>query len=95
MLVGRLDESPYKIQIPAYLKEVPESVRYQQKITQNIKHYGKGMLRHQHKNSLVDITKEKDLVELHYRLKKQRESSIIAREERQGEKRLRQLLGRY
>ena len=71
---------------------MPDSVRYEQRVDENMKSYGTGRMRNQHRNCLTDRSKEKDLLELHYRLKKQRESAIIAREERKGEQKLKKLL---
>ena len=53
------------------------------------------MLRRRHTNALTDSSKEKDLVELHYRLKRQREKRIMEREEKEASRRFKKLLARY
>jgi hypothetical protein len=53
------------------------------------------MLRRKHLNALTVSSKEGELLELHYRLKKQRERVIIEKEEREGSRRLKELLSRY
>ena len=72
-LISTLDKNPYRVSLPSYLSEVPKSVRYEERVSENLERYGKGMLRHKHNNSLTDSSKEKELLDLHYRLKKQRE----------------------
>lgn len=53
------------------------------------------MLRRAHRNSLGAEGSEEQLLELHYRLKKQREAEIVAREERAAAARFRSMLARY
>lgn len=60
-----------------------------------MKHYGKGMLRRRHLNALSDSSKERELLELHYRLKKQRERVMIGKEERKSQLEFKELLSRY
>jgi hypothetical protein len=64
-------------------------------VSENLKHYGNGMMRSRHQNSLGMASKEVDLLRLHYRLKKERELSIIQREERRAELKFKRLLSQY
>jgi len=44
------------------LHEKTSHERYNEKITDNINNYGKGYLRNSHRNSLVNKSKEVDLI---------------------------------
>lgn len=54
------------------MQEVPSSEVYQERVGENLKRYGAGMLRRSHRNSLGVGESEQRLVELHYRLKRER-----------------------
>ena len=56
--------------MPPILKEVPDCQRYAERVEENLKRYGKGMLRRRHSNVLTKAHKEEELLQLHYRLKK-------------------------
>jgi hypothetical protein len=60
-----------------------------------MKRYGAGMLRRSHRNALGVDHSEQALLELHYRLKKERELAVIAREERAAAVRFRSMLSRF
>lgn len=77
------------------MKEVPQEVLYHERVGENLKRYGAGMLRRSHKNSLGVEGSEQQLLELHYRLKKEREVAIVEREERAAALRFRSMLSRY
>ena len=62
------------------LRERAVSEMYAEKVGEVVSRYGEGMLRGRHRNSLGVSSKEGELVQLHYRLKKERERAIIERE---------------
>jgi hypothetical protein len=53
------------------------------------------MLRHQHSNSLTVSSQQQELLDLHYRLKKQREEAMIAREEQKAHRKFQSMLACY
>lgn len=77
------------------MREVPQEELYRSRVGENLKHYGAGMLRRSHRNSLGLQASEQHLLELHYRLKRERETAIIEREERAAALRFRSMLSRY
>ena len=50
---------------------------YSERVSENVKHYGDGMLRRSHRNSLGKQSQEGERVRLHYRLKKEREADML------------------
>jgi hypothetical protein len=77
------------------MRELPASELYRKRVTENLQHYGAGMLRREHRNSLGVEQNEQQLLQLHYRLKKERELESIGREERAAAARFKSLLARY
>lgn len=66
--------------MPSHIKDKTDSELYSERVNENLKKYGKGMLRWRHINALSVSGKERELLDLHYRLKKQRETEIIRKE---------------
>jgi hypothetical protein len=52
------------------MKELPAGELLRHRVEENMKHYGAGMLRRSHRNSLGMEGTGHQLVELHYRLKR-------------------------